>query len=130
VQRAEQEARARAQQAEQAGSAALQARKLAAISAVRVISNGFSGCERNSLYCIYSLNVEVTNGSKEALSNIMIGIATAPTDGAVCPSSYGTQRKLAVGFSPGEARDNNSRPFSGIFKTFSRALKRVEFARR
>ncbi len=102
TQKAEKEARAKAQQAEQAASAALQARKLAAISAVRLVSRGFEDCSYGS--CRY-LKIEVTNGSKEALSKILVGLSSAQAVGAACPSSYATQETLRVGFSPGERRD-------------------------
>ncbi len=106
---AEQEARVRAQQesqqaraaAEQATTAALQARKLAAVSAVQVTSRGFDDCSYGT--CHY-LKVEVMNGSKEALSSVSIGLSSAPTVGAACPSSYATRETLRVGFSPGEKR--------------------------
>jgi hypothetical protein len=99
AQRAEQEARARAQQAEQAAFAALQARILAAMSAVQVTSQGFSLC---SSFC--TLRVGVTNGSKEALSKIGIGLSSIQAVGDACPSSYATHVILDVKLSPGEKR--------------------------
>jgi hypothetical protein len=102
AQRAEQEARARAQQTEQAASAALQARILAAMSAVQVTSQGFSLCDEYSSFC--TLRVGVTNGSKEALSKIGIGLSSIQAAGDACPSSYATRVILDVKLSPGEKR--------------------------
>jgi hypothetical protein len=98
-----QEARAAAQQATAAASAALQARILAAIPAVHVTASGFRDCETyNSFFC--KLSVEVTNGSKEALSKIVIGISNVTAVGDACPSSYAAQFWINVRLSPGEKR--------------------------
>jgi hypothetical protein len=100
AQQAEREERAKAQQAEQAASAAMQARKLAAISSVRVTKSNFETCEYG--YCHWQ--VEVTNGSKEALSIVVIGLSSISTVGTACPSSYATRETLKIGLSPGERR--------------------------
>jgi hypothetical protein len=104
AQQAEQEGRARAQQAAQDAIARLQARKWAAIQTIRVTLSGFEYCEPNNLILGCTMKIEVTNGSKEALSKLLIGLATASTVGAACPSSYGTHETLNIGLSPGEKR--------------------------
>jgi hypothetical protein len=49
------------------------------------------------------MKIEVTNGSKEALSGVSVGVAFVPTNSA-CPSSYAEQHKLYLTLSPGETR--------------------------
>jgi hypothetical protein len=102
-QQAAQEARIAAQQAETAASAALHARVLAAIPAIHVAANGFKDCELyNSVFC--KLSVEVANGSKEALSRIVIGLSNVAAVGDACPSSYAAQFWFYIKLSPGEKR--------------------------
>jgi len=78
----------------------MQAGKLVAIPAIQVISAGFNDCEFNQ--CVF-MEVEISNGSKEALSGILIGLSTAPSNGTR-PLSYARQEKVAVDVSPGEKR--------------------------
>jgi hypothetical protein len=51
-----------------------------------------------------SLNVEVTNQSKDALSAIAIGLAFVPAKGDPCPQSYAETTTLWMRLSPGETR--------------------------
>jgi hypothetical protein len=100
AQRAAAEERARAQQAAQEAEAKLQARKLAALSAIHVISSGFELCDFGTCF----MKVEVTNESKEALSGILIGLSTIPTTKAACPLTYAKRQKVNIQISPGERR--------------------------
>ena len=105
AQQAAQEARAAqlqaAREAKAKAEAILQARKLAAIPGIHVTVKSFFDCGFN--ICTW-MEVEVTNGSKEALSSISIGLSTVPTSRDACPSSYAKQKKLDVRLSPGEKR--------------------------
>jgi hypothetical protein len=101
---AAQEARRQEQQAAQeARQSALQARKSAAMKGIRVTPVGFE-CSDAKAPCDFSnLKIEVTNESKEALSDETIGLAFVPTNGT-CPSSYAERQNLSVIVSPGETR--------------------------
>lgn len=92
------------QQAAAAASSAFEARILAVIPAVRVTAGDFKDCEANNgSFC--KLGVEVTNGSQEPLSKIVISISNLTAVGNACPSSHASQFLINVRLSPGEKRE-------------------------
>jgi hypothetical protein len=48
------------------------------------------------------MRVEVINGSKEAISKILIGLSAVSTSKDVCPSSYAKKEEVGIKLSPGE----------------------------
>jgi hypothetical protein len=101
-QQAAQEARRQEQAARDARPSALQARKSAAMKAIRVTPMSFK-CAFEGACDFSNLNIEVANGSMEALTGETIGLAFVPTTSA-CPSSYAERQNLSVLVSPGETR--------------------------
>jgi lipoprotein NlpI len=78
-------------------------RRLEAIANVHARLGGFR-CSLPDICDLYvNMKVEVTNGSKEALTSVSVGLAFVPTNGT-CPSSYAEQHKLSLKLSPGETR--------------------------
>ncbi len=106
AQQVAQEAKAKSQEAaEQAAVAALavlRARKMAAIPTIQVIRTGYS--DDCILLDVCGMKVEVTNGSKESLSYITVGLSNVRGSGDACPSAYATQKTVSVYLSPGERR--------------------------
>jgi hypothetical protein len=81
---------------------ALQARKSAAMNAIHITPVGFKCHSKDD--CDFSdLNIEITNGSREAVTGETIGLAFVPTNSA-CPSSYAERHDLLAQVSPGETR--------------------------
>jgi hypothetical protein len=105
AQQAAQEAREMRQQAEREArveaTRRLRDRKIWAIRDIHV-TPAFD-CRGSLTFC--SKKFKVTNGSNEALSGVLIGLAFAPTTNAACPSTYAEQHMLQVKVSPGETRD-------------------------
>ena len=92
------------QQAAAAASSAFEARILATIPAVHVTASGFKDCEAyNGIFC--KLSVEVTNGSHEPLSKIVIGISNVMAVGDACPSPHASRFLIDLRLSPGEKRE-------------------------
>ena len=104
AQQVAQETRAAAQKAEQEAKAALQVRKIAAMPAIQVHRTGFADDCIFAMIKMCGMKVEVTNGSKETLSYITVGLSNVPTAKDTCPSSYATQETITVSLSPGETR--------------------------
>ena len=75
------------------------------------------------------MKVKVTNGSKEAVSRVTVGLAI-PTD-ATCPSTYAEKHTLDVNLSPGETRETQIKYVDAAFKKSRFCLKalEVQFAR-
>lgn len=75
------------------------------------------------------MKLEVTNGSKEALSSTSIGLAFVPLNGE-CPSSYAEKHTLDVKVSPGETRGAKIELIDGALSTRRVCIKvlDVEFA--
>jgi hypothetical protein len=69
------------------------------MNAIRVTPLGFK-CNSKDACDFFDLNVEITNGSREAVTGETIGLAFVPTNSA-CPSSYAERHDL---LSPGETR--------------------------
>jgi hypothetical protein len=97
-----------AQEAKAAAERQRQLRKISAMSGVKVRLAGFDcpvySFDVRTQTCVQSVDmkVEVTNGSKEALSSVSIGLAFV-SDNA-CPSSYAEKHTLDLTLSPGETR--------------------------
>jgi hypothetical protein len=110
---AAQEAKDRELQAAQEARAVVEQqrllRKASAIGGVKVRPAGFEcwhgyrDLETGTCGPKVDMKVEVTNGSKELLSKIVIGLAFVPTNSA-CPSSYAEKHTLNLTLSPGETR--------------------------
>ena len=104
AEQAEQKRRAQ-QAAREAKTAAEQRRRIRALSAmtdVHVKAVGW-GCSFScDLSPTIGLRVEVTNGSMEALSHVLIGFAFVQS--TACPSSYVSKSLLDLPLSPGETR--------------------------
>jgi hypothetical protein len=108
------ESERKAQQAAQEASAEatrkLQARQSAATTAVGVDLIGFK-CSLMTIDCDHAdLKFRATNRSKEHLSGLTIGLASAPKKNDVCPVSFSFQVKTWIALSPGE---------TGVFEIIS-----------
>ncbi len=107
----EQEARVKQLQLEEQARAAeairLQNRKSLVMPNIHITAKSFkcwpffSRCDNAN--DTVSMEVEIANQSKEAISNILFGLASAPAGGS-CPQSYAEKKELDVSLSPGETR--------------------------
>jgi hypothetical protein len=78
------------------------------------------------------MKIKVTNGSKDAVSRVILGLAMVPTTSATCPSSYAEKRTLNINLSPGETRETKIDNVDHAFKRNRFCLKAldVQFAER
>ena len=130
----EQEARARQVQAAEEARRAMELKKYEVARDIRAALIGFE-----CWGVFYSktcddpievhMKVKVTNGSKEAVSRVTVGLAI-PTD-ATCPSTYAEKHTLDVNLSPGETRETQIKYVDAAFKKSRFCLKalEVQFAR-
>jgi hypothetical protein len=104
---AAQEARDRQLQAAQEARAVAEQqrrqRKLSAMTGVQIRAAGFKCTEYDTCDWSVDLKVEVTDGSREALSKISVGLAFVQTSSA-CPSLYAERHTFDLNLSPGETR--------------------------
>ena len=79
-----------------------------------------------------NMKIKVTNGSKDAVSRVTVGLALVPTTGAACPSAYAEKRYLDINLSPGETRETTIKQVDHAFKGNRFCLKAldVQFAER
>lgn len=107
AQQSAQEARAKEQQAAQEADTRRQAAKLAVMTAIQVNPKGFS---RSVLLDKWvDMKIDITNGSKWAVSEITVGFAFIPTNTGPCPTSFGQKKELYLPLSPGETRSSEIR---------------------
>jgi hypothetical protein len=117
----------------------LELRKSKAIINIQAIPKGVTcfqdhryevPCEGRYRFDGVKMEVEVTNRSNDALSNISIGLASVPTEGDACPKSYAERKELRVRLSPGETRVSKIGYLDAEFSKYRVCIKviDVEFA--
>jgi hypothetical protein len=126
TQQATQEAKARAQQAAQEAETRRQAAKLAVMAAIQVIPRGFSRSVLSDTYL--DMKVDVTNGSKWAVSYVTVGFAFIPTKTDPCPTSFAQQEKLYLPLSPGETRSYEIRSIDAELSKHRVCIKVLDVA--
>jgi hypothetical protein len=78
------------------------------------------------------MKIKMTNGSKDAVSRVTVGLAIVPTTSTTCPSTYAEKRYLDINLSPGETRETTIDRVDHAFKRNRFCLKAldVQFAER
>jgi hypothetical protein len=71
------------------------------------------------------MKVKVTNGSKDAVSTVIVGLAI-PTIGSTCPSTYAEKHRLNINLSPGETREIKIEHLDRAFQTNRFCLKALD----
>lgn len=107
AQQAAQETRAKEFQAAQEAETRRQAAKLAMMTAIQINPKGFSRSVLSDDKV--DMKIDITNGSKWAVSEITIGFAFIPTKTGPCPTSFGQKKELYLPLSPGETRSSEIR---------------------
>jgi hypothetical protein len=85
---------------------------------------GYQTC--NDEWPWIDMKVKVTNGSKEAVSRVIVGLALVPAIGAACPSTYAEKHSLDINLSPGETRETKIERVDHAFKRSRFCLKALD----
>jgi hypothetical protein len=109
-----------AQMARDTREQAMQLKKYSAMKDIHVTVISFECSGYDEDICrhvsIIDMRVKATNGSKEAVSSVTIGLASVPTIDLPCPSTYAEKKKLDINLSPGETREKKIEHVDYAFK--------------